>query len=132
VSWFRGLAPLVVFAGVACGPDTISLGYDEPVVNQGALPNGAVSSCYGSGCPYGECSNDEFTSDVDCDDAYPGPIDDSSLFCEPGEEGDYCLEMGSDPFLVNYWAVHCGGGVATATHCGSGCLAESPGAVRCL
>ena len=128
----RCVALLAVVAATACGPDTISLGYDEPVVNQGTLPNGDVSSCYGPGCPYGECSNDEFVSDVDCDDAYPGPIDDASLFCEPGEDGDYCLEMGSDPLFGDYWVIRCGGGVATASHCGSGCSASSPGTVKCL
>ncbi|HEX6272936.1 MAG TPA: hypothetical protein VFZ53_07850 [Polyangiaceae bacterium] len=123
---------LLVLSGlaVACGPDTISLGYDEPVVNRGTMPAGAVSSCYGDGCPYGECDNEEFVTDVDCDDVYPGPVDDTALFCEPTEEDDYCLVLGGG-FSEEYWLVRCEGETATATQCGSGCSGGTTGA-RCL
>jgi hypothetical protein len=115
---------------VACGPDTISLGFDEPVVNRGTMPNGAVTSCYGGGCPYGECDNGEFVTDVDCDDVYPGPVDDAALFCEPGEDDDYCLTTGAG-FSEDFWLVRCAGESATATQCGSGCSSGTSGA-RCL
>lgn len=114
-------------ASSACAADVVSMGYDEPVVNQGTMPVGPVQMCTG-GCPYGECDNSEFFTDVDCDDVYPGPIDENSLFCHPGENVSYCIDIGPDQFITDTWVVHCGGGVATAEQCARGCESFNNGA----
>lgn len=116
-----GVAPLVLGA---CGADVVSMGYDVPVVNEGTMPVGQVQTCTG-GCPYGECDNSEFFTDVDCDDVYPGPINQSSLFCHPGENVSYCIDVGPDTFTTDTFVVHCGGGVATAQQCATGCQSSS-------
>jgi hypothetical protein len=123
---------VLVAAPVACGPDTVSMGFDSPVENVGTMPNGPVRACWGRGCPYGECDDDEMFSDVDCDDAFPGPVDDDALFCQPGDENGYCVEVGPDVFTTDYWVVDCHGDTAVAERCGRGCSYESPGGASCL
>jgi hypothetical protein len=123
-------APLLL--ALACGPDTISMGYDIPVTNLGTMPSGPAYTCYGDGCPYGECDNDDFFTDVDCDDVYPGPVDDDALFCQPVVEADYCLSVGPSSLETTSWLIQCGGDVATATRCASGCSHGSSEGGRCL
>lgn len=134
MSVFSRIATLFLFgtAAAACEAKWVSMGYDVPVQNLGPLPNGPVWSCYGNGCPYGECDNEEFVTDVDCDDAYPGPVDGDALFCQPSAEGSYCLLIGDDSLSVEYWVVTCGGGTATAERCGSGCSDASFETASCI
>src|SRR5262245_36296655 len=128
----RVVALVALSTAAACEAKWVSMGYDVPVENRGSMPNGPVWSCYGTGCPYGECDNEEFVTDVDCDDVFPGPVDDAALFCQPSVDATYCLLIGDDALAVEYWVVTCGAGVATAERCGSGCSDASFESATCL
>lgn len=83
--------------------------------SSGALPSGAVTTCNGPGCPYGQCNNSSTTT---CTSVYPGEVGPAVPLCKA--DGDYCLGLGS-PSDFHTWAVHCVGTTPTAKSCASLC-----------
>jgi hypothetical protein len=83
------------------------------------FPTGEVNLCLGSACPYEECDNELFFSDLPCSTVYPEPLDESSELCPDGLSGGYCLAAGDQQ-----WAINCDTGVASTELCAiGGCTA---------
>jgi len=83
--------------------------------SSGELPSGAVSTCLGAGCPYGQCNNSSTTT---CSSVYPGEIGPAAPLCKA--DGDYCLGTGS-PSGFKSWSVHCSGTTPTTVSCTGNC-----------
>jgi hypothetical protein len=81
----------------------------------GQLPVGAVSTCLGAGCPYGQCNDSSTTT---CSSVYPGEIGPSAPLCKG--DGDYCLGVGPVSERKS-WSVHCTGTTPTAISCTGNC-----------
>jgi hypothetical protein len=80
-------------------------------------PSGKADNCLGDGCPFGECGG-PFADP--CADAYPGALDESSMYCASGSDDGYCLAVVSDH--VDDWAISCDGGTPTFDLCNAGCI----------
>ena len=86
-----------------------------------ARPAGSVTTCYGTGCPMGECDNNLVHGTTSCTKTYTMPLTADSKLCVP--DGGYCLILGRD-FNTQYWAIQCASGAPTAKQCNNGCSAN--------
>lgn len=83
-------------------------------------PNGPVTTCFGSGCPKGECDNEMFFADTTCSSLFTMDAGPDFPYCNAGENAGYCLEAGTT-FVSPDYAVNCANGKATVLECASGC-----------
>jgi hypothetical protein len=96
-------------------------------------PVGQPTTCFGEGCPLGECSDFGVTSEPSCSSVYAAPLDEGSALCDAGADGGYCLRLGAT-VCGRWWAVNCDQGDATVEDCsasGKSCSASAGGLARC-
>lgn len=113
--------------GGAAGQGNASAGSSS--TNNAGYPSGPVVSCFGDGCPLGECDNSQFLSDTRCASLYSSNVGPASTYCKAGGSDGYCLEAGSDP--VPIFAVSCAAGKPTIVTCTGGGCSSGGGLASC-
>jgi hypothetical protein len=89
-------------------------------------PMGGVWDCFGD-CPLGECGQSGPLR-PHCDAVYTGPVDASTMYCNAGQTGGYCLVAGDN---ADYFSINCASGVATILFCTRGGCGAGMGSAMC-
>lgn len=92
----------------------------------GTCPHGTIRACVGSNCPLGPCAGT-----ADCESVYRnGQVDADTVYCSPGQNGDYCLTTFDSADAS--WKITCTDGTPTSSSCAYRCgVAVSDGRVVC-
>ena len=107
------------------GGATQSITPGEPCTSN--CPDGTITTCFGTGCPLGECDDSGFRSAKTCSATYSGPASSATVYCKAGENGSYCLQTTTTDF--SYWAVTCVNGSPSVVYCPDSCgFSEAKGA----
>jgi hypothetical protein len=92
---------------------------------------GPVASCSGDACPFGACAREASDGEVACSAVYSGPLDESSILCNPAKQGRYCVivtsDMGTTYAGDEAFVVTCSQGQAAVEECDRGCHTSPSG-----